>query len=697
MSRITLSFVISLIIALLGFSGCGGGDESIESLLDVRNPSVVNNISAYPSYKRVRLTWVQSTDTSIIGYNVYRSSANSGGFTLISSVGQMATPYFQDEGPDNNSDGIPDGLTNNITHFYKVTAFDKTGRETPLSLAAAVSAIPGQLPNNSANLAVSNVNVYGGRNEIYVSWDRLDHQNVFGYNVYRSVSTGNSGFELIALTPQNQNSFVDGGLSPFESYIYQIAPAVSEIDTITGDRLSTGLLEGRRTESHAARTKDNDSTVPKPPSSSPSSNPMQASKVMQNGREGVQIQFSRPTSNTDGTIIADNDDIVSGGYIIYRSSVLLSEYKIIGIIENPGSQPNVSFFDPWGTETHYYKVRIGDNFGNLSDASDIVSISSNVPPPTVKSLNATSGQGFGSIEIAWSESVSQGQGIDSYSVYRSESLNHGFAPIAHNVVDQDPDPNFFKYTDTSAALNIGTTYYYKVAAIKSSLESSLSAATAARPGPANGIRSLEGENAVKFDSYIAGATKIARTPPDQRPQYWPTHFDTQHIGLPTPFSGNGVLWIKPTKGPGEDITLGERIDLTWQVDIQALVGSEGTGGTISADVYMSSLDDNTTGQYRILIDDREIDRNRAPGQSEIIPFNGIQAEVNFKDSTFSTPLRPTRRLLGTLIFENINDYGNVNHPAGQGSNFAGTETVWMSVIHTGAGDLKLDNLYLVIH
>ncbi|MCJ8344420.1 hypothetical protein MJH12_02685, partial [bacterium] len=80
-----------------------------------------------------------------------------------------------------------------------------------------------------------------------------------------------------------------------------------------------------------------------------------------------------------------------------------------------------------------------------------------------------------------------------------------------------------------------------------------------------------------------------------------------------------------------------------------------------------------------------------------IPFNGIQAEVNFRDSTFSTPLRPTRRLLGTLIFENINDYGNVNHPAGQGSNFAGTETVWMSIIHTGAGDLKLDSLYLVIH
>ena len=76
---------------------------------------------------------------------------------------------------------------------------------------------------------------------------------------------------------------------------------------------------------------------------------------------------------------------------------MYGKYDLVGVLENIGTGNIQEFFDPHGNELDYYYVRVGDNFGNISSPSDIASASGQVPPPTVKSLNATSGQGFGSI------------------------------------------------------------------------------------------------------------------------------------------------------------------------------------------------------------------------------------------------------------------------------------------------------------
>jgi fibronectin type 3 domain-containing protein len=692
-------FGIGLTLIILAFAGCGGGTDSIESILDVRNPQIVRNISAFSAHRRVRIVWDRDTNANVIAYNIYSSVANSGGFKLIGSVGQTATPFFQDEGLDTDGDGIPDGLVNNITHFYKVTALDRTGRETPLSFSSSVSAIPGVLPNETIDLAVEDVRAYAGKQQAFVTWDRLDHEQVFGYNVYRSVSGVSTGFELVAITAVEVNSFIDGGLSPMESYVYQIAPAVSELEDISGKKLTSGLLEGRRSESRAVRPQDSDSTVPKPPGSSPGAPfSVTAAKAVIGGKDGVLLQFTRPTANTDGSILVDQDDLISGAYLVYRSKNIFGHYDLVGILENIGSTPISEFFDAFGSENDFYYLKVGDNFGNLSARSDIASVSAAVPPPTVKNLTATSGQGFGSIIITWTEI--SGSRLDGYNLYRSEEKDRGFVAVGHNIIDESPDPEIVRFTDSSAALAVGQTYYYKISATANGLESSLSVATAASPGPANGIIVLEGENAVKIDSFLTGPI-ANRTPAANHPaQFWPPHWTFQRQGFHSPFLGNGALLLTPLNAATSDIVLGERIDLMWRVDVQALVG-DAVGGAITADIYLQSADDSTSGQYKILVDDKQISTTLAPGTEPPSGvdsgFDGIQTEINFRDSSFSTPLRPTRRLIGTLRIDHLADFNVPTSP------FADTETIYMTLIHSGPaqatgnfGTLKLDALILIL-
>jgi fibronectin type 3 domain-containing protein len=703
-------FVISVLaVIVIMFAGCGGGTDSINTILDIKNPDVVKSVSAYSAHRRVRITWTKSSNENVIGYNIYRSSAGFAGFIQIGSVGQMSSPYFQDEGDDTDGDGVPDGLANNVTYFYKVTAFDRSGRETPIELAAAVAATPGQLPFDTVDLSVQNLRAYGSDGQVFLTWSRIEQDRIFGYNVYRSVSGRASGFQLIAVTPAEVNSFVDGGLDPNESFIYQVAPAVNEIETYNGESMISGLLEGRKVESRAVRPMPGDPTTPKPPGSSPGAAfSVMAQSAVINGKPGTLVRWTRPTANTDGSIIADADDLVSGSYLIYRSPNLYGPYLLVGIIENLGSGNISEFFDPTynGDDhtNHFYYVKVGDALGNLSARSDIASVNSQCPPPTIKNMWATSGQGFGSIQIFWDEITDQR--VDGYNIYRSSLLETGYVPVAYNITDEDPDPTKVRFTDVSAALNIGQTYYYKISASANGLESALSAATAGSPGPANGIIVLQGENAVKVDSYLNGNITIRTPLASHAAQYWPPHWHTQRMGYHAPFSGNGVLFVNPKYPATSNIMNGERLDLMWRFDVQPLIGTGSGVGSVTVDVYMTTADEPQAGQYQIFLDDQVISREHAPGtELPALPvrtgFDGIQTEINFADQSYSTPLQPRRRLIGSLSIRLI-DYDTV-------AQYADTEMVYMTIIHRGpqnadancydsssCGYLKLDALTLVV-
>jgi fibronectin type 3 domain-containing protein len=679
MARFILFF--SIVVCGLLFIGCGSDAGKVaESIPGLQNPGIVPNVNATPSYRKVRVTWTKLSETDITGYHIYRSQG-SGGYNLIGSTGQVSPPYFQDEGDDDGS-GIPTGLTNNVTHFYKVTAFNREGRETPIDSSTSVSAIPGQADSVSIDLNVSLVKAYTGKNEAYLTWEKINDSRVIGYNIYRTISGTSQGPVLLSFTPPDINSFIDGGLSNKENYIYQVSPAINTMQSGINDSRLSGYIEGRRTESRAVRPDDTGTKTPKPPGSSPTAAFSITAEVQsRGGQAGVLLRFTRPSSNTDGTLLSNaNDNLTNGAYLIYRSGELYGRYNLMGMIENAGNNSINEYFDPSGGSHDFYYVTAGDAFGNISAPSDYASAEAVVPPITTKALSATAGGRIGSIFLTWKELP--GENVNHYNVYRSTNPNKGFNAIAHHINDENPHPDYFSFTDNGDNMVFGQTYYYKISSTRDGLESALSAATASAPGPSEGVIFLEGENAVVREQGLYTA------------QFDENHWEWQKRGYHYPFSGNGVLHIRPQYQAYSNHVNGERLDLFWKVEVPTVVSNLSPLTGASANLYLITADDSTTGQYKVFIDDKEIDRT-VPPDYPTSTFTGISAEINFNSRVYTDPIQPTRRLIGRLDFENL-----VNNDTTTG--LLDAETIYMTIIHTGPadtsngyGDLKIDALLLV--
>lgn len=716
------AILLCILTGILLLAGCGSnGSDSLSSLSDLSNPDVIRSVSTYPLNRRVRLSWPKIEDENIVAYNVYRAVGGTYAFILIGSVTQMASPHYQDEGDDQNGDGVPDGLENNVSVYYKVTALNRNGRETPLDQSPSYPAVPGSLIYEPITLAVNNLNVFATRNEIFLNWTPAEHEDLSGYNVYRSVSGTNAGLQRVAFVPKEMHSFTDGGVYPNEGYLYEVAPVISQLTPESGEEVNAGFLEGLRSQSKIARPLEGDGTIPRPPGSSPSASfALKAESTVVDSKSGVLLQFTRPSANIDGTAIPDRrtgvDDLINGAYLVYRASKLYSKYELVGIVNGIGSQSISEFFDPGGLPHHYYYLKIADASGNLSDRSDIVSAQAAVPPPTIRDLKAKAADSLGGIVLEFTPILQGGVDPYVYNVFRSTSPDRGFEAIEYALSDEDGAQNRVQFTDQSQELMIGTQYWYKVSASNDGLESSLSAPAGSTPGPARGIVVLQGENAAIWRSYLAGGL----LPPANHPaQFWPPHwtrtvdannntqFMVNRLGLNGAFLGGGVLFVQPQEAASTSIIRGERLDLEWRVDISAIVNelSPGatpfTSGTVSADVWLYTADDSTGGTYKIFLDNPSelalaggIRRNAPPGQDGT--FNGIQNEINFRDGSVASPIRPVKRLLGTLNISNINDYGTNGLP--------GPETIYMTIVHSGPtgvtsnfGGLKLDALVLVIH
>lgn len=100
---------------------------------DIRAPSIVKGLDGYVKYesnssKKAILTWNEhdltditgaSSEKEILGYNVYCNNQKLNS-TLVSEI-----TYTDESGPDNN------GLEDNKTYYYHVTAVDQNGNESP--------------------------------------------------------------------------------------------------------------------------------------------------------------------------------------------------------------------------------------------------------------------------------------------------------------------------------------------------------------------------------------------------------------------------------------------------------------------------------------------------------------------------------------------------------------------------------------
>ncbi len=86
---------------------------------------------------RLELLWLAVADDAMDGYNVYRATQSAGSYE---QVGTSGGPFFDDS-----------GLTDGVTYFYTVAAFDEAGNESPRSLEGSGT------PTGECDLAIEEV------------------------------------------------------------------------------------------------------------------------------------------------------------------------------------------------------------------------------------------------------------------------------------------------------------------------------------------------------------------------------------------------------------------------------------------------------------------------------------------------------------------------------------------------------------
>jgi len=108
-----MKYVVVLLISVLLMSCCKICEP------DTEPPAVPRGVTSITGDDAVYLQWYPNNEKDLAGYNVYRGYFAEGYFDLI---GTVSTPYFVDY-----------NVTNGVTYYYAVSAFDENENESDLS------------------------------------------------------------------------------------------------------------------------------------------------------------------------------------------------------------------------------------------------------------------------------------------------------------------------------------------------------------------------------------------------------------------------------------------------------------------------------------------------------------------------------------------------------------------------------------
>jgi hypothetical protein len=107
-------FILILVIPLIG---CGND-------INVANDNIIpvppQGLIAVAQDRQVYLSWYKNYETDVVGYNIYVSNSYRGKYTKI---GFTSKTEFYDK-----------SVTNGVTYYYAVTAYDHDGNESDFSI-----------------------------------------------------------------------------------------------------------------------------------------------------------------------------------------------------------------------------------------------------------------------------------------------------------------------------------------------------------------------------------------------------------------------------------------------------------------------------------------------------------------------------------------------------------------------------------
>jgi len=399
----------------------GQGGLEINITFEDLPPSAPENVTAAPGNSEAIISWQANTENDLAGYRVHYGTA-SGIYGFHLNVG-------------NTTGYILEGLTNGVTYYIVITAYDRNAHESGYSAEVSVTPNASSGPDTTPPLIPQNLVAEPGDSLVDLYWSTNLDPDLASYRVYWGTQPGSYPNVISGITTTSQSIT---GLTNGVMYFF----AVSAVDT-----------SGNESQLSVER-----SAIPNGPIEdlTPPNHPVNL--VATPGDGVISLQWS------------ENLEPDIGGYKIYYGTAPGSYGAPIDV----GNQTNYRLQGLINGTTYYIALTAYDNSPNRNESGYSTEVTAtpqaNLPPAAPTGLTAVAGDGF--IDLAWN--------ANSESDLAGYKVHYGTASGVYNA---HLDVGNVLVTRLQSLVN-GTTYYIVVTAYDlAGNESSNSEEVNATPNP----------------------------------------------------------------------------------------------------------------------------------------------------------------------------------------------------------------------
>jgi fibronectin type 3 domain-containing protein len=204
--------ITSSVVLILAISGCTVTNpiapqpvpQTFDQSLEVMDASLIRTI---PDMTSVAFEWGRHENTSVVGYNLYRSNLQKDGDKLVKVAtikNRFVTHYVDTK------------LDPNTKYLYAITAIKEDGKESQPSKSVMVQTQP-LLESVSYIVAISNM-----PKQIKILWRPHQSERVKEYLIERTDNSTSKWKEIEKISGRLNVEYIDTGLGSNEIYMYRI-------------------------------------------------------------------------------------------------------------------------------------------------------------------------------------------------------------------------------------------------------------------------------------------------------------------------------------------------------------------------------------------------------------------------------------------------------------------------------------------
>ncbi|PKQ15129.1 MAG: hypothetical protein CVT67_11085, partial [Actinobacteria bacterium HGW-Actinobacteria-7] len=388
------SYRVKLIVA--DYSGNTGSAQSgiiIEGTSDATPEPPVGLVAADKigdNGGAVLLTWSASTESDVVGYNVYRSMQPDAGFAAVT---RATTATYVDA-----------GLANGTVYYYRITAVDAAGQESVPGATVSATPVDDTAPAAPAGVAAQDVPGDQG-DAIKVTWTANAESDLAGYRLTATNVSSGASQVIQVLAPASTKTVT--GLTVSQAYRFTL--------------VAYDMAGNTSAASVAVQATPADQLAPEAPTG-----------LVAFDREGDEGQavIVRWAPNSEGDLAAYTlyRAVVPAGVDPLDASALALPVANFGTSVTEWTDESVLL----GTQYCYYVVA-SDASGNVSGASGLAVVQplDNVAPAAPMGVEATDmapDQG-GVVHVTWLGSMSAD--VAGYRV--TVATDEGIVVSTHDV------------------------------------------------------------------------------------------------------------------------------------------------------------------------------------------------------------------------------------------------------------------------